>query len=152
MLEKILNRLFHRENILGGDNDTLYMIRWTIIRTKYFRIMIHKMLQPDGDRCCHDHPFSFITFVLYGGYEEQIRHQDGTFSYKRNKPGIILYRRPEFSHRIAKLPKGISWTLVLRSGKIAEWGFWTKEGWKSWKEFLSPKNLKRFTLWCKTDD
>lgn len=111
--------------------------------------MVHKMVRPDHDRCLHDHPWRFISLVLYGGYYEEI---DGLKQPRWNYPGKFIFNKPQHMHRISKLPRGVCWTLVLAGNKVREWGFKTREGWKHWTEFLDPENLKRFTLWCKDND
>lgn len=76
----------------------------------------------------HDHPFSFITHILTGGYVEKIYHirKDGTWHYD------IINRLSGTSHRvdsrtiheIIELPRGKCWTLIIPEQKEREPRFW----------------------------
>ena len=51
------------------DTGELYIDRLILLRVKWFSIMFHKIYLTDND-CMHDHPWSFVTFLLKGGYVE----------------------------------------------------------------------------------
>lgn len=89
-------------------------------------LYLHEFLRSDEDRCKHDHPWFFITFVI-GGYWEETetgRH------WRRS--GSLLYRPATFAHRIELEPGRKAWSIVLVGVKSREWGFWTLDGWKQW--------------------
>lgn len=57
--------------ITRGDN-TPYLERWNIFECRYFSIKLHHLLLSDDD-CLHDHPWAFISLILWNGY---IEHRD----------------------------------------------------------------------------
>lgn len=60
--------MWPRKEIIGRDGQDVYMTRWHLIPN---RLYLHKMSRPDMDPWLHDHPFSFRSFVLWGGYVEE---------------------------------------------------------------------------------
>jgi hypothetical protein len=141
------------KHITGRLDDDIYMSRYWLLgrKTSRWALMLHKMHRPDDDACHHDHPWSFWTVILKGGYLEQVTMPDGTVKMRHNRPGMILYRKAEHTHRIHSLPKGSCWTLVWRFKKRRSWGFLTRVGWVGWMEFIE-KRLGKGVLWCGTDD
>lgn len=133
--------------IMDRAGVRLYLTRYWLLGwdTSPWALMLHKMHRPDDDTCHHDHPWWFITLVLWGGYVEEITLPDGTIRVRRNRPGTLLFRRAEHTHRIDALPSGSCWTLVLRGRKLRRWGFHTPKGWVGWREFIDLRNA---VAWC----
>lgn len=52
-----------------GDADSPYLIRYTLIDTKYFQVCVHVFLRSDADDM-HDHPWPFASLILWRGYNE----------------------------------------------------------------------------------
>lgn len=48
------------------------MIRWYLIRTRWFGLFVHRFLRSDNDRHFHDHPWAFLTWLIGGGYWEHV--------------------------------------------------------------------------------
>jgi hypothetical protein len=141
--------------VITREDGTPYLIRTTIFKCRWFQINIHKILISDYD-CLHDHPWSFISIILRGGYYERTFWRDakmGEFERKwfeenskfgqvrdavRKKwyrPGSILWRPAEWKHSL-EIPKGkTATTLVITFKRRRKWGFWTKKGWVFWKEY-----------------
>lgn len=134
-----------------GGKENPYLLRWRLLpKNKYpINIYLHKMLRDDDDRGLHDHPWPFITFILWGGYIEVqpapewrhlwklARHNDTgaawTAFYRRHiekvrRPLSILYRPKHWPHRL-KLRGKCSWSLVITFRPVQRWGFYTKRGW-----------------------
>lgn len=44
--------------------------RRTILSSRWFKILWHRFLPNASDEAPHDHPRSFLTFVLRGGYDD----------------------------------------------------------------------------------
>lgn len=130
--------IFKRFVITGGDG-TPYLIRYTLLKTRWGAVYLHKFLRSDEDRCLHDHPWPFISLILKGGYVEET--PEGCRFYP---PGSVLFRPAQWKHRVHLYYAGGKlvqpWTLVVRGKKKREWGFWTVDGWKPWKYFLDRKN------------
>lgn len=50
--------------------DDVYLIRYFVIRSKYFNFFIHQFLRSDRDDL-HDHPWHFCTYLVRGAYTEK---------------------------------------------------------------------------------
>lgn len=120
-MTRLLGR-FEWFDITNAAGD-VFMRRYKLVRTRFGNIYLHHILRSDEDLCLHDHPWSFITIILRGGYREVMRH--GTFW---RRPGTLLIRPARTAHRIeVDRP---AWSLVLVGPKWREWGFFTKHGWR----------------------
>lgn len=111
-----------------------YLIRWTIL----FTIKLHHIIASDDD-CMHDHPWTFISLILWGGYVEESPDENGdhinpsTGEISRKTlyhPGCILYRPASFIHRLEVYPRAL--TLVVTFKRVKEWGFFTRRGFIPW--------------------
>lgn len=152
-------------DIFNQADDTLYMGRnWLMPRgLLYFdpeectlkpkpwlpaALRLHFIARPDLDRDMHDHPSSFISIVLRGGYTERLptsfvpnwvgAEEDG-YNVER-RPGSIALRRYTDRHRIISvLPNTV--TLVLWMRKRQSWGFFTRRGKVHWRRYESVHNV-----------
>lgn len=107
--------LLRRFDIADEKTGEVYLRRWYVVATPWFSVLLHKICTPDKDRDLHDHPWSFWSLVLWGGYEE------------------VLGER---AHRIYMLDRSPTWTLVLTGRRRREWGFHTAAGWVDWRTYL----------------
>lgn len=127
----LLRRLKSKD--IGGDGG-IFFRRYTLLKTKRCAIYLHEFFRGDLDRCLHDHPWSFVSVVLKGGYWEVM--QDG---WHWRPPGSILFRPAETRHRIvlsSAAPK--TWSLVVVGRVQRAWGFYTLNGWQKWRPNWSP--------------
>lgn len=150
--------------ITGRDKDDndVYMIRYILVKTKYFAIYIHKFLRSDDD-IYHDHPWHFMTYIADGAYTEKLLQQD-TYEWKestrRLSSGSVVFRLSTHKH-IVKLDRDYSadedspLTISLIGPRHREWGFWPKNEYGKhsfvpWRNYLGlPKdyvNLQRKDL------
>jgi hypothetical protein len=53
-----------------GGPDDVYLVRYYLVRSKYFNIFIHQFLRSDRDDL-HDHPWDFFTYLVRGEYVER---------------------------------------------------------------------------------
>lgn len=53
-----------------GDGEEPYLTRWTLLAKKHLHIYFHKFHRSDSPKL-HDHPWSFISIVLWRGYVEE---------------------------------------------------------------------------------
>ena len=120
----------------------VYLSRLMLVQTRWFGIYFHIIRRPDWSRCEHDHPWSFVTLILRGGYVEKI----GGKLFTR-RPGYVGYRSRAFEHSVVKLLNGNSWSLVFRGPNHESWGFRTPEGKTPWQRYISLPNALR-VLWC----
>jgi hypothetical protein len=103
------------------------LIRYFLVRTRWGNLYLHHFLRSDSDRHFHDHPWTFVTFLL-GGYREHT--PAGVFWRRRFS---LLYRPAEWKHWV-EIVKPV-WTLILVRPKRREWGFWTERGWVQWQAY-----------------
>lgn len=113
---------------------SLYLTRYDVLGnrfTKWPHIFLHRFHRSDYEFALHDHPWAFISIVLWGGYFEVTET-----SIQRKWPGSILFRPASWKHRVEIRPKdrGKVWSLVFTWRKVRKWGFWCPKGWVPWRE------------------
>jgi hypothetical protein len=118
------------EEIGRGDDNLPYMVRWTLFgrrRGARYRVFLHRFLRSDLDTL-HDHPWSFVSIILAGGYHER------TADDRRRwyGPGRILRRAADWQHRVEIAPGRECWSLVITGPKVRTWGFWCPGGFLPW--------------------
>lgn len=92
--------------------------RYNLLKTKWFNLYLHQLDAPEWHPIgCHDHPWWFVTVLLWNGYDEKIGD-----TVTRRQSGDILYRSATHSHDVVT-PYGRSWSLVLTGRKSRDWGF-----------------------------
>lgn len=112
---------------------------------------LHHICTPDLDREFHNHPWSFVSIVLRGGYVERRPHYDEPRwqlganeeqSYTVTRlAGDVAFRSYRDRHRIVHvLPD--TWTLVIMGPKRQTWGFFTQSGFVGWRDFESAHNVE----------
>lgn len=90
--------------------------RFQLIKTPWFNIYLHRLLALTAHGKCHDHPWSFISVLLRGGYYE--------FSgdvWVWQKPGSVLYRPAEWRHNV--VTTDVAWSLIITGPRRRDWGF-----------------------------
>lgn len=108
-----------------GSDGSVFMRRFRLLRTRWGNLYLHQFLRGDEDRCFHDHPWSFVTLILCGGYSEEMPNGS-----RWRSPGTLLYRPATHRHRVECSKP--AWSLVFVRPKSRAWGFWTKAGWRQW--------------------
>jgi hypothetical protein len=108
------------------------LTRYYLIDTRWFALYLHHLQASDEDRALHDHPWSFVTVLLSGGYYEHVRIGIATVRQWRRRFSV-LWRPAEWQHRLELVRP--TWTLVLRLRRRREWGFITSRGWLHWKAY-----------------
>lgn len=131
-----------------GDWQDPYLLRWYVLpRNHFLNIYLHKFIRSDDDRALHDHPWSFLSWIIKGEY---IEHADNGM-YLRER-WSIAYRPAKWLHRVELLrgpaiarertrvrpvrPELPVWTLILTGPKKREWGFQCPQGWRHWEHFV----------------
>lgn len=124
---------------IRSKKGELHFKRWSILSTKWFNIYLHYINKADEDKDFHDHPWSFWSIILKGGYIEYNR--DGkvrrTFLHS-------CYRKKEYPHKIGELIKP-TWSLVITGKGGRKWGYHTKSGWVDFETYRNNKNLNIFS-------
>lgn len=119
---------------IGGDAP--YMTRAWI-----GKLRLHVFHRGDGDPDCHDHPWDFWTFPLTT-YREEVRRPNGRKEVRIVRAGRPHFRPAEFAHRVIDrvLGRGKIVTIVWRSGKGRDWGFWRDRPhetcWVPWRRYV----------------
>lgn len=117
-------------------NGSRYMRRWLFGTKSWYGLRVHCIERSDVDRELHDHPFSFVTVILCGGYWEHTANGE----HEWHGPGSVLRRSADTLHRIELAPDCPAWTLVFRGPYCREWGFWSAEGWIPWQRFVAQRD------------
>ena len=122
----------------AGQPERTYLKRLRIIQTPWFAIYLHWIYLPDKDRDPHDHPWSFASIVLRGGYDETVHyapevHLDYT-KHRTHRRFSAHITDTRVAHQITNLePETV--TLLFVGRRRRQWGFWTGDGWVPWHEY-----------------
>jgi hypothetical protein len=139
-LSKFMDKLGRRRVITERDSDIPYLIRYYVFlkdRKRFpFNITLHKVLLSD-EPTLHDHPWSYATLILKGGYWENT--PEGRFW---RGPGHFRYRRASDLHYLElerdehdnEIP---CWSLFFMGQKAAEWGFLKDGEWIHNEQYLA---------------
>lgn len=113
-------------------NGEPYLERLRIVQSPIGGAYVHWFVQAD-DVVPHDHPWSFVSLLLRGGYTEELH--DGPIHRRtvERRRWSVAFRRSTDSHRISSADHG-TMTLVLVGPRRRTWGFWTDAGWVPWTE------------------
>lgn len=148
MLLKLLERLGRKRIIYDRVNDAPYLERYYLFlkeRERFpFNVFLHKFLKGDPDDV-HDHPWSYATLILKGGYYEWTPNFD-TQGIKISEtrhwrgPGHFRVCSPNTYHRI-ELKDGVTaWTLFMPGSHCREWGFLVNNKWIQHEQYLKERN------------
>lgn len=115
------------------DPDKDYLWRLRIIQTPLFGIYLHKLCGPDSRAELHDHPWPFISFILHGGYRENVQCNCGFehcdyYAVPRHIYRMNVKRYNNSYHWIAELDRTPTWTLVLVGRRRRVWGYLDRDG------------------------
>ena len=116
--------------------QVLYLRRFFLWRCRWFNIFLHYIPQPDTDRDPHDHPWSFVSILLRGGYEEEIYSLRTSHVASFRRAPSIARRKAGCVHQIRAVLAN-TWTLVITGPYRRHWGFLTHDGWKYWRDYLN---------------
>jgi hypothetical protein len=147
MLLKLLDRLGRKRIVMDRVENEPYLERYYLFlkeRNRFpFNVFLHKFLKSDPDDV-HDHPWSYATLILKGGYWEWIPQ----FNSAGQKIGeVAAWRGPghfrispaRSYHRIELDPAVTAWTLFMPGPKQRDWGFLVRNQWVQWEEYLKQR-------------
>jgi hypothetical protein len=113
-----------------------YLRRLVLFACPWFAVYLHFWLGAD-DSCPHDHPFGFVSVILWGGYVEYSSYvpaEERFLVAAEYPPGSVLFRPAVWIHRVC--PTGTySMSLVIRGPKTRAWGFHTPGGFVPWQQY-----------------
>lgn len=120
----------------------IYLTRLTLFRVPGLQVMLHWILQSDWSRDPHDHPWSFMSIILRGGYhEERIdldREERWEISRDLREIRWINFCDSQTPHRITSV-KPRTLTLVITGDKCKSWSFYQRTG----EEIAGAYRLRR---------
>lgn len=113
--------------------DTLYE-RMSPIFEKWhldglpFAASLHHFTAPD-DGYAHDHPWSFHSYVLSGGYTERVYElRTGNYHEVSRQEGDAFHVEPTHIHRIVALKDDMPcWTIIVPGPAVQKPGFYKWE-------------------------
>ena len=111
----------------------LYLTPLHLLKAPRFAVMLHWIHSRDTQPDRHDHPVSFLSFVLRGFYIEE-----RGASRKRRRVRRFNYIRAMDTHRIIYVEPGTLTACVVLPGRPRVWGFHTPNGWVPWTEYRAP--------------
>jgi len=108
------------------DPRQTYLTRWRIIQTPWFGVYLHRMDGPDSRATLHDHPWTFTSIILRGGYYEAHAPQAsvGPIEMRCHVIGDVNRMQRYEAHFIRELVKVPTWTLMLVGRRQNTWGYW----------------------------
>lgn len=120
----------------AADESLVYLRRLRILQTPWFMFYLHWIFEPDNDRDPHDHPMSFWSFIVRGGYTEVVYHDLGLAAHGPYRRCLFsLHKMPRtWAHKITDIRPGTV-TLLLGGPRRQKWGFWTAQGWARWEDY-----------------
>lgn len=140
----LLDKLGRKRIVLDRQNNEPYLERYYLFlkdRKRFpFNVFLHKFLKSDPDDV-HDHPWSYATLILKGGYWEWIPQFDsegrkiGEIKHWRG-PGHFRRSIATSYHRIELDPNITAWTLFMPGPQKREWGFLVNNEWMHNDQYL----------------
>lgn len=138
---RLLDRLVDVEVI--GQEQCPLMLVWEFTANPLFKARVHYFPPEVTDRDPHDHPRSFITFVLRGRYIdtswERVELPDQKYmkTIELVEAGQVIYRPARHMHIVETDERGC-WTFVLMGPTIREWGFMrlASSEWWPWGKYI----------------
>lgn len=128
--------------LVDTETGVRYLSRLRVLMTPWFAVFVHRLGTPDPGEDLHDHPFSFLGFILWGGYDEYVElvrdalSPGGQTAVARASHPVRTWRtgsvhtiRMDQCHRIFNLRRTPTWTMIItgpRAGRT--WGFYTPDG------------------------
>lgn len=138
---------------LYHDDGRPYMGRYWLLRVgksrsddsgdtyPWFGIRIHHIASSD-DRVFHDHPWTFLTLILRGGYTEvtplRLSYPAITLRTKFRAGSLRLVRASQW-HFLELDPGTSAWTLFITFPKAQDWGFLVNGIKVPWRQYLARR-------------
>ncbi len=105
--------------------ERTYLSRLRIVQTPWCALYLHRIDTPDSRPTLHDHPWSFVSLILRGGYYEQ-RLDLHTLVERRARRRWLNVMRRDDAHYIERLLRVPTWTLLFVGSRRRTWGYWRR--------------------------
>ena len=142
-----LDRVGRKRIVMDRQDNEPYLERYYIFlkdRKHFpFNVFIHKFLKSDPDDV-HDHPWSYATIILKGGYYEwtpNFNSHGATIGETQHwrGPGHCRICPANSYHRV-ELKEGTDcWTMFMPGPQRREWGFLVDNKWIHNDTYLTEK-------------
>lgn len=115
----------------------VYLRRLRIISTPWFAVYLHNINEADTGRHPHDHPWTFYSWVLCGGYWEEVWPTEQHFDLEipplqlSHNRGSIHKMSIESAHKIMLATDGLT-TIIFAGKRQRKFRFWTPKGKIPW--------------------
>ena len=127
------------------QDGLVYLVRLRIVQTPWFGVYLHDIHEPDNDPHPHDHPWTFVSIVLRGGYHEELscvwpgrRIRSWPHRWEKKRGRWSVHRMNQsLAHRITHVRPRTK-TLVLVGPRRSEWGFYAPR-FVPWQEYEARK-------------
>lgn len=90
--------------------------------------VLHRFRADEPRADPHDHPWSFETEIIAGGYVEEVFYVEPSGRWRSERvsrdAGTVHQVSAEHIHRIINLPEGECWTVVRAGAHERETRFW----------------------------
>ena len=111
---------------LTRSDGLVYLDRWGVELKRVGGVFLHRMNAPDPGWDLHDHPWTFVSLILKGGYVERRANVRTPLIYheKPRRLGSLGATRLDQAHTISRLRGRTSWSLVIHGPRVRLWGFY----------------------------
>lgn len=123
-------KFFQKVKEIRSKAGALHFQRYAIFETSLVSLYIHRIFKADEDRYMHNHPWNFLTMILWGSYVALESGEQSALSLQLNGPdvvakgpGSVSYMDRDHFHRILSIRSGPVTTLFLAFGKKKPWGY-----------------------------
>ena len=119
-------------------NGLEYLTRLRIVQTPYFGIFLHDIHEDDSDRCCHNHPWTFFSFVVRGWYSERLYPNPvvdpQNYVVKVHRRFSLHRMDRESAHRLTYAETGLK-TLIFVGPRRATWALFDAGRFVEWQAY-----------------
>jgi hypothetical protein len=134
LYDRLVDAVIERARQTPHSHLPGYMERYWLIHYRNplgLALRVHHILRSD-ERDFHNHPWSYLTLILRGGYFEVTpERRDGAVVGERRRwygPGSLLWRRAGWYHRLEIPPGQTAWTLFGTGRMRRHWAFLEPDG------------------------
>lgn len=139
---------------LYHEDGSVYMERFWLVPVDWkwpFAARIHWIATPDHDRHLHDHPWAFLSLILWGSYIEArpvtvqpcFEGEREVVNVKLRRRWSLAFRHATDRHYIPAVSPGGVWTLFISFKFVQWWGFYTPMGKVYYRDYHSVHTLEK---------
>lgn len=93
--------------------------RWKLTFGDLFSVRLHHWVKGDPEDYQHAHPWNFLTFVLWGGYDDVGEDREPDLV----RAPTVRYRPLTWRHSVINVRPN-TWTIVFTGRIVKQWRFW----------------------------